>query len=162
MLNVVALMGRLVYEPKLKTTPSGINVCRFRIACDRNFARQGEQRQADFIDVTAWRQTAEFVCKYFQKGSVIAIEGSLQTTSYQDKNGNNRTKVEVVASNVSFCGSKAAERAVVKDFDQQTANHVQEAKVAQSAPQKPQNVPEYSQGSADDFSVIDDSEDLPF
>ena len=162
MLNVVALMGRLVYEPKLKTTPSGINVCRFRIACDRNFARQGEQRQADFIDVTAWRQIAEFVCKYFQKGSVIAIEGSLQTTSYQDKNGNNRTKVEVVASNVSFCGSKAAERAVVKDFDQQTANHVQEAKVAQSAPQKPQNVPEYSQGSADDFSVIDDSEDLPF
>ncbi len=162
MLNVVALMGRLVYEPKLKTTPSGINVCRFRIACDRNFARQGEQRQADFIDVTAWRQTAEFVCKYFQKGSVIAIEGSLQTTSYQDKNGNNRTKVEVVASNVSFCGSKAAERAVVKDFDQQTANHVQEAKVAQSAPQKPQNAPEYSQGSADDFSVIDDSEDLPF
>ena len=93
---------------------------------------------------------------------MIAIEGSLQTTSYQDKNGNNRTKVEVVASNVSFCGSKAAERAVVKDFDQQTANHVQEAKVAQSAPQKPQNVPEYSQGSADDFSVIDDSEDLPF
>lgn len=76
--------------------------------------------------------------------------------------GNKLTKVEVVASNVSFCGSKAAERAVVKDFDQQTANHVQEAKVAQSAPQKPQNVPEYSQGSADDFSVIDDSEDLPF
>lgn len=162
MLNVVALMGRLVYEPELKTTPSGINVCSFRIACDRSFARQGEERKADFIDVTAWRQTAEFVCKYFQKGSMIAIEGSLQTTSYQDKNGNNRTKVEVVASNVSFCGSKAAERAVVKDFDQQTANHVQEAKAAQSAPQKPQNVPEYSQGSADDFSVIDDSEDLPF
>ena len=121
MLNVVALMGRLVYEPELKTTPSGINVCSFRIAYDRNFARQGEQRQADFIDIVAWRQTAEFVCKYFQKGSMIAIEGSLQTTSYQDKNGNNRTKVEVVASNVSFCGSKAAERAVVKDFDQQTA-----------------------------------------
>jgi single-strand DNA-binding protein len=131
MLNVVALMGRLVYEPELKTTPSGINVCSFRIACDRSFARQGEERKSDFIDVTAWRQTAEFVCKYFQKGSMIAIEGSLQTTSYQDKNGNNRTKVEVVASNVSFCGSKAAERAVVKDFDQQTANHVQEAKAAQ-------------------------------
>jgi single-strand DNA-binding protein len=162
MLNVVALMGRLVYEPELKTTPSGINVCSFRIACDRNFARQGEQRQADFIDIVAWRQTAEFVCKYFQKGSVIAIEGSLQTTSYQDKNGNNRTKVEVVANNVSFCGSKAAERAVVKDFDQQTENHVREANAAHNAPQKPQNVPEYSQGSADDFSVIDDSEDLPF
>lgn len=162
MLNLVALMGRLIYDPELKTTQNGTNVCSFRIAVDRSFARQGEERKADFIDVTAWRQTAEFVCKYFQKGSMIAVEGSLQTTSYQDKNGNNRTKVEVVASNVSFCGSKAAERAVVKDFDQQTANHVQEAKAAQSAPQKSQNVPEYSQGSADDFSVIDDSEDLPF
>lgn len=162
MLNVVALMGRLVYEPELKTTPSGINVCSFRIAVDCSFTRKGEERKADFIDVTAWRQTAEFVSKYFQKGSMIAIEGSLQTTSYQDKNGNNRTKVEVVANNVSFCGSKAAERAVVKDFDQQTENHVREANAAHNAPQKPQNVPEYSQGSADDFSVIDDSEDLPF
>lgn len=162
MLNVVALMGRLVYEPELKTTPSGINVCSFRIACDRNFARQGEQRQADFIDVTAWRQTAEFVSKYFQKGSMIAVEGSLQTTSYQDKNGNNRTKVKVVASNVSFCGSKAAEKPAVRDFDQQTENHVREANAAHNAPQKPQSVPEYSQGSADDFSVINDSEDLPF
>lgn len=162
MLNVVALMGRLVYEPELKTTPSGINVCSFRIACDRSFARQGEERKSDFIDVTAWRQTAEFVCKYFQKGSMIAIEGSLQTRQYQDKNGNNRTKVEVVASNVSFCGSKAAEKPAVRDFDRQTENHVREANTAHSAPQKSQNVPEYSQGSADDFSVIDDSEDLPF
>ena len=162
MLNVVALMGRLVYDPELKTTPSGINVCSFRIACDRSFTRQGEQRQADFIDIVAWRQTAEFVSKYFQKGGMIAIEGSLQTRQYQDKNGNNRTATEVLASQVSFCGSKAAERAVVKDFDQQTANHVQEANAAHSAPQKPQSVPEYSQGSADDFSVIDDSEDLPF
>ena len=81
MLNVVALMGRLVYEPELKTTPSGINVCSFRVAVDRSFTRQGEERKADFIDIVAWRQTAEFVCKYFQKGSVIAIEGSLQTTS---------------------------------------------------------------------------------
>lgn len=162
MLNIVALMGRLVYEPELKTTPSGINVCSFRIACDRNFARQGEQRQADFIDIVAWRHTAEFVCKYFRKGSMIAVEGSLQTRQYQDKNGNNRTATEVLASQVSFCGGKVAERVVVKDFDQQTENHVREANAAHNAPQKPQNVPEYSQGSADDFSVIDDSEDLPF
>lgn len=162
MLNVVALMGRLVYEPELKTTPNGINVCSFRIACDRNFARQGEQRQADFIDVTAWRQTAELVCKYFQKGSMIAVEGSLQTRQYQDKNGNSRTATEVIASRVSFCGGKAAEKPAVRDFDQQTENHVREANAAHSAPQKPQSVPEYSQGSADDFSVINDSEDLPF
>ena len=86
--------------------PRSTNVCSFRIACDRNFARQGEQRQADFIDIVAWRQQAEFVCKYFQKGSLIAIEGSLQTRQYQDKNGNNRTAVEVVANNINFAGSK--------------------------------------------------------
>ena len=118
--------------------------------------------EADFIDVTAWRQTAEFVSKYFQKGSMIAIEGSLQTRQYQDKNGNNRTATEVLASQVSFCGGKPAEKPAVRDFDQQTENHVREANTAHSAPQKPQSVPEYSQGSADDFSVIDDSEDLPF
>ena len=71
MLNVVAIMGRLVADPELRTTQSGTNVCSFRIACDRNFARQGEQRQADFIDIVAWRQQAEFVSKYFQKGSLI-------------------------------------------------------------------------------------------
>ena len=182
MLNVVALMGRLVYDPELKTTQSGLSVCSFRIAVDRSFVRQGEERKADFIDITAWRQTAEFVSKYFYKGSLIAIEGSLQTTSYQDKNGNNRTKVEVIASNVSFCGSKAAERAVVKDFDQQTANHVQEAKAAQSAPQaqqtsfasqsyraeckmpdgQPVAVPDAEAYDPDGFSVVDNSEDLPF
>ena len=107
MLNVVAIMGRLVADPELRTTQNGTNVCSFRIACDRNFARQGEQRQADFIDIVAWRQQAEFVSKYFQKGSLIAIEGSLQTRQYQDKNGNNRTAVEVVANNVNFAGSKS-------------------------------------------------------
>ena len=151
MLNIVALMGRLVYDPELKTTQNGTNVCSFRIAVDRSFTRQGEERKADFIDVTAWRQTAEFVSKYFQKGSMIAIEGSLQTRQYQDKNGNNRTATEVLASQVSFCGGKAAEKPSVR-----------EANAAHSATQKPQSVPEYSQGSADDFSVIDDSEDLPF
>ena len=162
MLNLVALMGRLVYDPEIKTTQSGTNVCSFRSAVDRSFTRQGEERKADFIDVTAWRQTAEFVSKYFQKGSMIAIEGSLQTRQYQDKNGNNRTATEILASQVSFCGGKAAEKPAVRDFDQQTENHVREANTAHNAPQKSQNVPEYSQGSADDFSVIDDSEDLPF
>ena len=112
MLNVVAIMGRLVADPELRTTPQGTNVCSFRIACDRNFVRQGEQRQADFIDIVAWRSQAEFVSKYFQKGSLIAIEGSLQTRQYQDKNGNNRTAVEVVANNISFAGPRAAIRAV--------------------------------------------------
>ena len=91
MLNVVAIMGRLVADPELRTTPAGVNVCQFRIACDRNFARQGEQRQADFVDIVAWRAQADFVCKYFSKGSLIAINGRIQTRNYQDKNGNNRT-----------------------------------------------------------------------
>ena len=73
MLNIVALIGRLVYDPELKTTPNGVNVCSFRIAVDRSFTRKGEERKADFIDVTAWRQTAEFVSKYFQKGSMISV-----------------------------------------------------------------------------------------
>ena len=128
MLNVVAIMGRLVADPELRTTTQGTNVCSFRIACDRNFARQGEQRQADFIDIVAWRQQAEFVSKYFQKGSLIAIEGSLQSRNYQDKQGNKRTAVEVVASNISFAGAKAADKPAARGFDQQTKNHVQQAK----------------------------------
>ena len=159
MLNVVAIMGRLVADPELKATQSGNSVCSFRIACDRNFARQGEQRQADFIDIVAWRQQAEFVCKYFQKGSLIAIEGSLQTRQYQDKNGSNRTAVEVVTSNVSFAGSKAADKPATASYEQQTANHVREANTAHSAPQQPQS---YTQGGVDDFAEISDADDLPF
>ena len=158
MLNVVAIMGRLVADPELRTTQSGINVVSFRIACDRNFARQGEQRQADFIDIVAWRQQAEFVSKYFQKGSLIAIEGSLQTRQYQDKNGNNRTAVEVVANNISFAGPKSS--------NQGGGSYQNAAPSYQNqAPARPAAVeaaPSYSSGSADDFAVIDDSDALPF
>lgn len=87
MLNVVAIMGRLVADPELKTTPASISVCTFRIACDRNFVQQGQQRQADFIDVVAWRHNADFLCKYFAKGSMVAVQGHLQTRQYQDRNG---------------------------------------------------------------------------
>ena len=152
MLNVVALMGRLVYDPELRTTQNGTNVCRFRIAVDRSFARQGEERKADFIDVTAWRQTAEFVSKYFQKGSMIAIEGSLQTCQYQDKNGNNRTAVEIVADDLSFAGAnkRPAGQQPVDDGGEAPPKDYREP------------APAYSQGSADDFAVIDDNDDLPF
>lgn len=117
MLNVVVLTGRLVADPELKTTQSGNSVCTFRVAVDRSYAPQGEERKADFIDIVAWRQTAEFIRKYFQKGSMIAIDGSIQTRSYQDKQGGNRTKVEILANNVSFCGPKAADKPAVRDFD---------------------------------------------
>ena len=105
-MNVVVLVGRLTDNPELRKTNNDISVTRFSIAVDRQF-KSGEERQADFINITAWRQTAEFVCKYFRKGSMIAIEGSLQSRSYTDKDGNNRTSYDVIANNVSFTGSKS-------------------------------------------------------
>lgn len=159
MLNVVALMGRLVADPELKTTRSGNSVCTFRVAVDRSYAPQGEERQADFITVTAWRKTAKFVSKYFQKGSMISVQGRLETRQYQDKNGNNRTATDVLAAEVGFCGPKAADKPATASYEKQTANHVREANAAHSAPQQPQN---YAQGSADDFTEISDPDDLPF
>ena len=157
MLNVVAIMGRLVHDPELRTTQQGTNVCTFRIACERSYTPKGQQRQADFVDIVAWGKTAEFICKFFQKGSMIVIEGSLQTRNYQDKQGNKRTAVEVVANNISFAGAKAADKPAATSYEQQTMNHVQQAKAAQNAPQ-----PAYTQGSMDDFPVINDTDDLPF
>lgn len=106
-INKVILMGRLTFEPELKATPSGVAVIRFQIACDRNYQTKGKERKADFIDITAWRQTAEFVKRYFHKGSMIAVEAHLQTDLFTDKDGTNRKAVLVVAEQVSFCGSKA-------------------------------------------------------
>lgn len=105
MLNVVVLMGRIVADPELKRTQSGVSVSSFRVVVDRSFSK--EKRKADFIDVVAWKGTAEFVCKYFYKGSMIALAGSLQTRNYEDKNGNKRTAVEVVAEHVSFAGGNS-------------------------------------------------------
>lgn len=156
MLNVVAIMGRLVADPELRTTQQGTNVCTFRIACERSYTQKGQQRQADFVDIVAWGKTAEFICKFFQKGSMIAVGGSLQTRHYQGKDGSNRTAVEVVASNIGFAGAKAADKPAAASYDQQTKNHVQQAKAAQNAPQ-----PAYTQGM-DDFAVINDTDDLPF
>ncbi len=105
MFNLVVLTGRLTADPELKTTPNGISVTTFSIAVDRRY-RSGEERQTDFINIVAWRSSAEFITKYFKKGSLIGIEGSIQTRRYQDKNGNNRTAFEVVANNVQFVESK--------------------------------------------------------
>ena len=158
MLNIVAIMGRLVHDPELKTTQKGTSVCSFRIACDRSYTPKGQERQADFIDIVVWRQAADFVCKYFQKGSMIAVDGALQSRNYKDKQGNSRTAVEVLANHISFAGSNAAEKPAVHDFDQQTKNYTNEAKAAQNAPQGQQ----YAQGDADDFIDVTDDGDLPF
>lgn len=108
MFNLVVLTGRLTADPELKYTQSNIPVCSFSIAVDRRY-KQGEERQADFINIVAWRQTAEFVSKHFSKGSMIGIEGSIQTRRYQDNEGKNRTAFEVIASNVQFVEYKKAE-----------------------------------------------------
>ena len=138
-LNVVALMGRLTRDPEMRKTPQGVSVATFTVAVDRSFVKQGENRQADFIDIVCWRNTAEFVCKYFQKGSMIALNGSIQTRTYQDKNWNNRKAFEIVADNVHFAGEK-------KDGGAQGGGS-----------------PHYEEKKNDDFAVIDEGEeDLPF
>lgn len=105
MLNCAVIMGRLTADPELRQTPSSVSVTRFTVAVDRGYAKQGEERKTDFINVVAWRQTAEFVCKYFKKGSMIAIQGAIETGSYE-KDGVKRNTFEIKADNVSFCGSK--------------------------------------------------------
>jgi len=106
MLNKVILMGRFTRDPELRSTPQGVSTCSFSIAVDRNFARQGEERKADFINCVAWRQTAEFISKYFKKGSMVALEGSIQTRSWDDNEGKKRYATEVIVSQVYFAESK--------------------------------------------------------
>ncbi len=149
MLNRVILMGRLVSDPELKTTTSGISVTSFRIAVDRSYVKAGAERQADFFDIVAWRNTAEFVCRNFSKGSLIAIDGQLQSRQYQAKDGTNRTVVEVVADNVSFTG----ERREQNSYSQTRDSYSQ-------IPAQPE--PSYSNGSVDDFQEMPLDDDLPF
>lgn len=116
MLNVVVLTGRLTADPELKTTANGISVCSFSIAVERRY-KQGEERQADFINIVTWRGSAEFVSKYFKKGQMIAIRGSIQTRKYQDKDGNNRTAFEIVADDVQFADFGKRDDSTVPDVD---------------------------------------------
>ncbi len=105
--NRVILMGRITHDLELRTTQSGINMCSFQIAVDRRYQAKGEDRKTDFFRVITWRQQAEFVTRYFRKGSMILVEGELQTSSYTDKNGNNVNSVEISADQISFTGEKA-------------------------------------------------------
>ena len=132
-------MGRITAEPELKTTNSGVSVVSFNIAVDRNYCKQGEERETDFINIVAWRNTAEFICKYFAKGQLIVLEGSLQTRTYQDRDGNNRTVTEVVADNVFFTGDKREKNNTQATPEPQPANYEQ-----------------------NDFEELPDNDDLPF
>ena len=101
--NKVILVGNLVSDPELKTTPSGVNVTRFRIAVNRRFAKNGE---TDFVDIVAWRNTADFICRYFSKGKPILVSGALQSRVWDKPDGSKGYATEVVADEVSFVGSK--------------------------------------------------------
>lgn len=142
MYNRAILIGRLVADPEMRTTPNGINVATFRIAIDR--FTKGAEKKADFISIVCWRQQAEFVCRYFSKGKAIGVEGSIQTRDYTDKEGNKRTAFEVVADRVFFVESKSASG-------------------GSPAPAMPSNEGvSYASGSAGDFQVVDGDDDLPF
>jgi single-strand DNA-binding protein len=132
-MNVTILVGRLTADPELKHTQNGTATCSFSIAVNRAYSKDKEQ-QADFINIVAWRQTAEFITKYFKKGEKIGIVGSIQTRKWQDKDGNKRTAFEVVANSVEFVESKSS---------------------------KPQAAAENT-SDASDWECLDDGEDLPF
>ena len=107
MLNTAIFIGRLTADPELRHTSSDTAVTSFTVAVDRSYVKTGAERQADFIDVVAWRSTAEFVCRYFRKGQLVAVQGSIQTGQYTDRDGNKRTAFDVVADNVFFAEKKA-------------------------------------------------------
>lgn len=106
MLNNVVLMGRLTKDPELRQTPQEVSVAQFSLAVDRNYSK-GEEKQTDFFNITAWRNTADFVSKYFTKGQLVAIRGRLQTRQWQDQNGQKRYATDVVADEVFFAESKS-------------------------------------------------------
>lgn len=167
-INRVVLMGRLVSDPELKTTNTGVSVTSVRIAVDRTYVKAGEERQADFFDVVSWRSTAEFVCRNFSKGSLIAIDGQLQSRTYQAKDGSNRTVIEIVADSVSFTGEKKETQQGNIVPPQQT-NRMQGNYVAQRAQAQPVQPPvqnqqgqTYQQEALSPEVFVTPNGDLPF
>jgi single-strand DNA-binding protein len=149
-MNVVALIGRLTDNPELRKTSSDISVTRFSIAVDRPH-KSGEERQADFISLVAWRQTAEFITRYFTKGQRIAIEGSLRMNRFTDRDGNNRTSYEVVVNNAHFVENKRDD-----------GNGENLPSEAQNGSQSENTASSYTNGGYDDFTEVATDDDLPF
>ena len=160
MLNHIVLMGRLTRDPELRRTGSGVAVASFTLAVDRDYAAQGAGKETDFVDIVAWRNTAEFVSKYFAKGRMAVVTGRLQIRNWQDKEGNKRRSAEVVADNVYFGDSKR-DNADGGSFNQsqgyaQSFNQVPQQQQVYKAPQNVSAAPS-------DFSMLsDDDPDLPF
>ena len=151
MLNHIAIMGRLTRDPELRRTQSGTAVASFTIAVDRDYSSKDDgSKETDFVDIVAWRSTADFVSRYFSKGRMAVVSGRLQMRKWEDKNGNKRTSAEVVADSVYFGDSK-------RDTDNGSSNESSYASHAAAAPAVPADPP------AKDFSLLeDDDEELPF
>lgn len=166
MINRVVLMGRLVSDPEKRTTSSGLSVASFRLAVDRGYQRGDGGQTADFINCVAWRQTADFICNYFSKGRMIALEGKLQSRSYEDRDGNKRNVLEVVVDQVSFTGEKplpghqSGERGVDAIADKWAAAQAPQAVHVPSTGQQMPLVPQRS--PVPDAEAFDDDGDLPF
>jgi single-strand DNA-binding protein len=147
-LNKVCLMGRLTRDPETRVTPSNVTVASFTLAVDRNFARQGEQRQTDFINIVTFSRTAEFVSKYFSKGQLVAVVGRIQSRSWEDQSGNKRYAVEVVAEECHFAEPK------------RDGSLSQNAPAADQAYGQPASI---APSDNDDFApLFDDDDNLPF
>lgn len=157
MFNKVILMGRLVADPELRQTPSNISVCRFRIAVDRGFTSNSGEKQADFISIVAWRQSAEFVSKYFSKGKMIIVEGSLRNADYTDANGVKHYAMEVQADKVSFGESKSAAASNASGNFQQP-----DFGGSEPAPAKQQSADPVQIGDLGEFEEILSDGDVPF
>jgi len=159
MINKVILMGRLTADPKFSQSQSGVASCRFSVAIDRKFADKATgERQADFINVVAFRQTAEFVSKYFSKGKMIIVEGSLRNDNYTDANGVKHYSYNVFADSVSFGETKSASMANSGSSYNVPSNN------SSSAPVQNNNAPDsgLSAGNLDDFEEVLGENDLPF
>lgn len=166
MLNKAILMGRLTRDPELKYTQNNLPVVQFTVAVERNRAAQGQEKQTDFIDIVAWRRTAEFVSQWFTKGVMIIVTGSIQSRNWQDKNGNNRTSVEVVADEVQFGESKRSREANSGYQGSYDNNSYQGGYTnAYAAPQqvsRPAPSFDMPAGNSDFSEISDDDGEVPF
>ena len=156
MLNKIILMGRLTRDPELRRTQNGTAVTSFSIACDRDFKSQNGEKETDFIDVVAWRGTAEFVSKYFAKGRMAVVEGRLQIRDWTDRDGGKRRSAEVVADNVYFGDSK-------RDSGGDYGGSPYGAPSAYGAPAADRRAPAAGFGGGSDFAEIGEEDgELPF
>ncbi len=152
MINRAIIVGRLTANPELRQTQSGVCVLSFTVAVDSRFANQSGERQTNFIHCVAWRHTAEFISRYFVKGQMIGVDGSLQSRNYVDKNGNNRSVLELIVENVSFCGNRSDNLNVRPRMNADASNSSRQ-QFGGSAENGPDNM--VSNQGGDSFSVGD-------